>query len=175
MANENTGHSEAKIGGEAFKRAISLSLHRNPKPLKAIADELGRSYSSVQKWADEREFDAFPPAHLLPQFCAVTKDTPFVAKFLAECAGLETFTKITGSEATTRQVSEACRDFARVLDAIAEAEGDGVITKAEAYAVKERSHALFATVVGLFESLLARAVDSPRLDGPREVKFGGQR
>lgn len=54
--DENSG-----LPHDTLKDAIAEVVHRSPLPVKAQADELGESISSVYRWADVNQPDCYPP------------------------------------------------------------------------------------------------------------------
>lgn len=152
MGNGNHGDSLAKVRGrwKSAKHALAETIHRSSQSIEAIAIDLGRSYSTVQKWGDIHEPDAFPPAHLLPKLLKAA-DNPAYLDYLEDGINRVAFTLPKGDTASVRQVAEMAIRFGEMLKQVVDGDADGQRTAPEVTGVLNAGTALIASVAAVMD------------------------
>lgn len=68
---------------DTLKDAVADVVHHSPLPVKAQADELGESVSSVYRWADVNQPDCYPPITKVVPHARATGNLALVRFFAA--------------------------------------------------------------------------------------------
>lgn len=147
----------------AQKRALHPTIHEATAPAKAIAEQVGLSYSFLANAALTSTTDQLPFARL--PLVLEASDNLTLLRFYAHLQGCEVFRlPRTGAVGDARQTSITVREFAELLDAVGAATEDDVITPEEFARIEREAQDVVRAVLENVAHYRAR-VRRPLLEG----------
>ncbi len=138
-----------------IQQALHALVRDSKHPAKKIAAESGVSYGYLMKAADEMQPEFHLQAKLVAPLTNAAENDVVIQQIAQECGGV--FVRLHANDSHDALTAKTVIEFGEYLTRLAEANADGVITRAEVAGLEVEGNDVIVSILAQLKKLKADA------------------